>query len=250
MATPPPPQGPTPPPPPPPPPPYSGYGGGYGPPQPPQPPQGPTGPVSRSEIRPRRFWYWIAGVLALASLVGSIAIFASGDEEGIGSLTDVLGTLEELSAPGEITVDLTEGDEWAIYAPSGDSSNSSAPFDDQELDCEVRDPGGDLVPLAEDFGFSYVTLGDDTYTAEYSFDVRESGSYEVGCRPVGSTPPGTLVVGEKVQLGEVFGFFGRVALGAAVLLLGLIAVCAIALPVWLSRSRKIGEAKRAGVLTD
>jgi hypothetical protein len=176
----------------------------------------------------------------------------SGGDEDLGTLTSVLGTLEELDAPGEVTVDLTAGDEWAIYRLSGDSAAAPA-FGDKGLaglECEVRDPDGQLVPLVTDFGFTTVTLEDDLYVTNFTFDVPKTGAYEVSCDPGPRAATSVhLLVGEKVQLGEIFGFFGRIATGICILLLGLLLAVAVALPVWLSRSRKIGEARRAGRLT-
>ena len=202
--------------------------------------------MNRSEIRPSRLWYWVAGVLAVLTVAGSVLIFTSGDED-LGSLTEVFGTLEELDVPGEVTVDLDAGDDWAIYRGSGSSEGTY--FREGSLDCQVRDPEGDLVPLATDFGFSNVTLDGEVYITEYTFEVLQTGSYTVGCRGDGGPVGGeTVLVGEKVEIGEIFGFFGRFAAGLAVLLLGLLICTAIALPVGLARSRKIGEAKRAGML--
>jgi hypothetical protein len=235
MATPPPPQ-----PPPPPPPGYPAY-----PPQPQQPPPGRPLPTDRSQVRPRSVWYWIAGAIAALAIGGSILIFSGGDED-IGSLTDVFSTLEQLEVPGAVTVDLAEDDEWAIYRSLGDTSFD---FEDQgtsSLDCRVRDPGGSLVPLAGDFGFGNVTLNNETYVTEYTFTAPESGAYEVSCTG-GNGPAEEVLVGENVEIGEIFGFFGRVALGIVILLLGLLATLAIALPVWLVRSKRIRDARRAGV---
>ena len=237
MATPPPPQPPPPPPPPPP---------GYPPPPPPgRPPPGPGHPVDRGRIRPHRAWYWVAGALGALAIAGSILIFTGGDED-LGSLTNVFSTLEELEVPGAVDVELAAGAEWAIYRSAGDSSSSF--FDEGSLECRVRDPSGDLVPLASDFGFSNVTLNGEVFVTEYTFEASESGRYEVGCRGRGAGPAERVLVGEQVEIGEIFGFFGRAALGIAVLLLGLIATTAIALPVWLVRSRKIAEARRSGVV--
>jgi hypothetical protein len=73
----------------------------------------------------------------------------------------------------------------------------------------------------------------------------------VSCEPGRRTaPPETVLVGKSLQFGEVFGFLGRVATGIAILLLGLLATAAIALPVGLTRSKRIGEARRAGLLRD
>ena len=240
MATPPPPQ------PPPPPPPPAGY--------PPRPPQQPhpawlKGPVSRREIRPSRLWYWVTGVIGLAAVVGAILVFTGGDDD-LGSLTDVFTTLEELQVPGEITVDLPAGEDWAIYRHSSESGGAFFE-DDSALDCRVRAPDGSLVPLTSDFGFSNVTLNDELYVTEYKFQVPESGSYEVSCEPGRRVDqPGSVLVGKSLEFGEVFGFFGRVAAGIAILLLGLLATAAIALPVALTRSKRIGEARRAGMLRD
>jgi hypothetical protein len=192
----------------------------------------------------------VAGAIAALTVAGSILIFTGGDED-LGSLTDVFGTLEEFQAPGETTVELEAGAEWAIYRLSSDASGDATIGDSAftDLDCRVRDPGGKLVPLVTDLGFSNVTLGDSVYVTSFTFDVPRSGTYDVGCEPGSRTSePIDLLVGEKVEIGEIFGFFGRAAAGIAVLLLGLLAASAIALPVWLSRSKKIGQARRSGAL--
>jgi hypothetical protein len=234
--------------PPPPPPQYPPQPPGY----PPQHPRWLTGPVSRRDIRPSRLWYWVAGALGVAAVAGAILIFAGGDED-LGSLTDVFGTLEEFRSPGEVTVDLPEGAEWAIYREAGVSSSEGSFFNESSSspNCEVRDPSGDLVPLASDFGFTNVTLNGQLYVTDYTFDVAEAGSHTVSCEPGRRfDPPETMLVGERVEFGEIFGFFGRVAAGLALLLLGLLITTAISLPVLLTRSRKLGEARRAGLLRD
>ena len=203
-------------------------------------------PVNRSEIRPRRAWYWVAGMVALLTVVGSVLIFTGGDED-LGSLTDVFGTLEELEVPGEVTVDLDAGAEWAIYR-GAESNSEGAYFNGSSLECQVRDPDGDLIPLSDDFGFTNVTLNGEVFVTEYTFDAPEAGSYAVGCRGRGPAPGETVLVGQQVEIGEIFGFFGRFAAGIAILLLGLLATTAIALPVMLTRSKRIGEARRAGAL--
>lgn len=229
MVTPPPPQ----PPPPPPPPPAA------------QPP--PVPPYSGPrEIRPSRVWYWIAGAVAIAAIAGAILVFTGGDDDGggLGSLTDVLSTLEELQAPGSTTVDLEAGEEWAIYALSGRGSFRLAP--PASLECGVLEPGGEQRPLASNLGIGTVTLGNESYETVFTFEVRESGPHRVSCRTRDSRPL-PLLVGESIEIGEIFGFFGRAALGVAILLLGLIVTTAIALPVLLARSRRIAEARRAGI---
>ena len=249
MATPPPPQ-----PPPPPPPPQ--WGAQF----PQQPPGGPQLPVDRSQITPRTFWYWIAGAIAVLMLVFAILVIVSGgDDEGEegGSLLGVFDTLEELEAPGEITVDLQASDEeWAIYELTSDSSEGfgTEPAPNTTVDCQVEGPSGGRVPLDSNLGFGTVTLNGDVYTTAYTFDVAESGAYRVACDPQGGASA-SLLVGQQVSFEEVFGFFGdlfggigRALLGGVILLLGLMIAGGIALGVWLSRSRKIAEARRGGAL--
>ena len=204
-------------------------------------------PVEKGQIRPRRAWYWVAAVLGVAAIAGSVLIFTSGDDD-LGSLTDVFGTLEELDASGSATVDLRAGDEWAVYRNVADPSDTLFEDEGSSSGCRVRGPDGNLVPVSTDFGLSNVTLGDEVYAADYSWEASETGSYEVACDLDAGGEQ--LLVGEKVEIGEIFGFFGRFAAGIAVLLLGLLATVAIALPIWLIRSRKIGEARRAGALRD
>lgn len=217
-------------------------------------------PVDRSQITPRTFWYWIAGAVALLTVILSILVFAGGGEDegdDDGSLLGVFDTLEELDAPGEITVDLQAGDEeWAIYELTSDSSEGfgTEPAPNTTVDCQVEGPSGSRVPLDSNLGFGTVTLNGDVYTTAYTFDVTESGPYRVACEPRGGASA-SLLVGQQVSFEEVFGFFGdlfggvgRALLGGALLLLGLLVAGAIALPVWLSRSRKIAEARRGGAL--
>jgi hypothetical protein len=183
-----------------------------------------------SKVRPSRLWYWVGGAVGLLAAVGAILVFTGGDED-LGDLTDVLGTLEDLEVPGEVTVDLPADEEWAIYSPGGG------------LRCAVTGPAGD-VDLDSDLGFGYVSLGDTTYRTAYTFDVPQAGQYEVRCAPGGARGPGEVLVGESIEVGEIAGFFGRAAVGIAILLAGALATLAIVLPVALSRARKLRDLRR------
>ena len=189
-------------------------------------------------------------MIALLTVVGSILIFASGDED-LGSLTDVFGTLEELDVPGEFSVDLEAGAQWAIYRGSSDSSDPF--FDERSLECQVRDPDGDLVPARHRLRLLERHL--ERGALHHRIHLRRARDRQLQGRAAaaaaaaaGRSSGRRSWSGKKVEIGEIFGFLGRFAAGIAVLLLGLLIATAIALPVMLLRSKKIGEARRAGAL--
>ena len=226
----------------------------YGRPTPPQPAQRPPPPgfsVDGRELRPRRFWYWIAGLLAIGSIAAAVALFVSAGDN-VDSLTDVVSELTPLDAPGETTVTLEAGDEQAIYRQvrSAVGPIGSGPGDASRLRCQVTDPSGGPVGLGQSLGISTLSLNRERYVAEFNFDAAVSGEYRVACL----TPRGaalSLLIGPEIDIGEVFGLVGGVFGGIAILALGLIGAIAIVIPVAIMRSnhkrRLAREAAAAGI---
>ena len=188
---------------------------------PPAPPPRPA--IDPAVLRPRRFWYVVAGLLLLLGAVGAVLLF-------VVTLDSASGPLERFTAPGTVRVDIGAGEDRSIYveSPEGAGSLGQGVTDGSDLDCTVTgERSGERPELDSPLGTFTITRGETEYEAVLQFAVERGGTYEVGCRVRGV--PGRavpLAVGPRVAVlgfvGRVFGIFASLFGGA--LLATLIAV--------------------------
>ena len=166
--------------------------------------------VPSSQLRPGRFWYWVAiaiGVLGVAAAVLIAITLLFGP---------LLSDLTPLDAPGSVSLDLDSGDQRTIYAQTRDSGASTGIPADASISCQVM-TGGAPVEL-DSAGDLTLSKDDDKYDALFDFEASDTGAYEVQCQdatqPTRSVP---LAVGEKVKIFlGIFLAFGAFLLGAAI----------------------------------
>lgn len=204
------------PPPPPPPPP-----GTPGQPQPqPQPALRPPPPyVPASQLKPSQAWYWVAGAVGVICAGLSVVLFVNFFSSLVDDLT---GPLTDLRAPGEVSLQLTDGADRTVYRQvreSGRPIATSAP----DPDCSVTGPGGERVELGDTFEWTLKRSG-DRYEALHDFTAAETGTYRVACTlrsGAGSVP---LAIGESIAFwdlikkggGALALFFGGLIVAGAI----------------------------------
>lgn len=127
-----------------------------------------------SEVRPRRWWFWVGGLVILAGFVAGITGFVIGLVSALG-----MPELETRFRAGEETVlqaDRANDDTrtWLLYADRPMLSN------DIEDDCTIEGPD----PQARFAMSSYShesTSGDETWILAAAIDISEPGSYTIAC---------------------------------------------------------------------
>ena len=202
--------------PPPPPPPAGGTPPSPRPPSPGAPEAPPPAPppgsyyIPSSQLRPGRFWYWVAAAVGVLGIAAAVLIAISI------LFGPLLADLTPLDAPGSVSLDLDSGDERTIYVQTRDSAGSTELPPDASISCQVT-TGGAPVEL-DSAGDLTVTKGDDKYNALFDFEASEGGSHEVQCQdetqPSRSIP---LAIGEKVKIFlGIFAAFAAFLVGAGI----------------------------------
>lgn len=174
--------------------------------------------------RPSTTWFWIAGVLALAGMVGSIAW-------GVHTyrlLEARLDALPRVAVPGEVSVDLEEPQGLTIFYEDPGAAGGfgvlwntlGGPMggDDGPVDLLVTGPSGEQVPTAPYDGDLRFDVGGNVAIALATFDAPAAGTYTV-------TATGDVPTAARVSVGQVVdgGLVAQVV-GAVVLFVGTVAV--------------------------
>lgn len=156
-----------------------------------------TPPVDPKAIKPGRFWYWIAGIIAVAGIGAGVTVFVLG----ISSVAGALPEMDETFEPGESArVELSRDREYAIYV---DYAGETAP----DAQCSATGPGTASVDEPTNTSF---TAGDGrrTWHLLYDLTVSKDGEYTVECV---ATNAGDFAVGDAVDVGGfVGGIFGSI----------------------------------------
>lgn len=139
----------------------------------------PTGP-----IRPRKTWYWVAGVVAVVGLVAGLVVGVLGYLNGL----DEYDTFPRLSAPGATEVEVADPGVLVIYHQGAGSTELG------DLGVSVVDPSGSEVTVEPYRSELIFATGEGQARAVATFDAVASGTYQV--EAVG-TAGGHLAVGRS-----------------------------------------------------
>jgi hypothetical protein len=202
----------------------------------PQPGQGqaaqatPPPRIDPALLRPRRFWFGLAGAVAIAGIGGAIALFIGL----LGDLDMLTGGLTRLETPGQRTLQLDAGSKRTVYQQV---RGVSGPIDTPSgaiVACAVkRVPSGESVEVDDTGGFTF-ERGRERYVSVLKFEVNPSGNYRVRCEdrahPDRRIP---LAIGRTIEL---LGFIGRIFATLGAFFGGIIIAAGIATPVAVMRS--------------
>lgn len=158
---------------------------------------GPAGSDAQ-RVTPARLWYWVAGGLVLAGVLGALLLV-------LRAVSDPPGPTTEMFAFQADTVELAE-EGLTVYASGGSYRG----------DCLVRDGAGQRVPVEAPAGREHVTVG--------------GRQWIVVARTAEEVPPGTYVVTcESDDDSTVFGVGPYVSfLGTAVAIFVAVGVAGVA----------------------
>jgi hypothetical protein len=181
--------------------------------------------VSGRELRPRRFWYVVAGVIALGGILLGIGLFILGLVTAVRSVPD-LGT--QFTAGEAKTVTMTAGDKKVIFADSAAVNPT----------CTGSAPNGGNIDLST-LSYSFtVTKGDREWRGIYEDKTDKDGAYQITCgAPSDSSPATEYAIGDAPKFG---GFLGGILGGLAALFglpcFGIVVAAVIALVTALRRN--------------
>jgi hypothetical protein len=192
--------------------------------------------ASGREVRPSLWWFAVAGGLALAGIVGGIALLWTG----VTRVTDRVDDFTRIAVPssGEVSIDDPGG--YSIYHEyfgAGDDDD----FGDSQATpgVTVTDPSGAEVALR-----SYTTsvtydFGGHEGEGVFTFEAEEAGTYQVTTTGDSTS---TIAVGPGIGRGLVSSIVGGLAVGA----LGVIGGIVLAIVTGVRRSssrRKLNAAR-------
>lgn len=151
-------------------------------------------PVDPRQVKPGRFWYWIAGIIIVVGIAAGVTVFVFGVSAIAGNIPDMKQTFADGE---ETTVELSASQDWAIYV----EANGDTP---PTVDCTVESSGGTaaMTPSGDTFTFSD---GANQWHLVYDVSVDKSGEYTFSCT-AGEAAEG-YAIGDGVDVG---GFVGGV----------------------------------------
>ncbi|WP_121182209.1 hypothetical protein [Nocardiopsis sp. Huas11] len=138
-------------------------------PPPPASPPHPTPPAPDGEIRPRRLWYWVGGLVFATFLTAGVLILVFGTSPERPDPSS--GFQVEMDSTETVTFEVGEGESgsWALYGSSQASS----------LDCDHLSPFGVPLPPRTD-RYSYESdNGEWHYLA--TLDTGDPGTHSITC---------------------------------------------------------------------
>jgi ABC-type antimicrobial peptide transport system permease subunit len=201
--------------------------------------------VDPSELRPRRKWFWIAGIVAgvgiLVGLGGGIGLFVYG---ATSVMPDTRTTLQGTgTAAGGVR--LTAGRDWAVFSTT-DSS--------WEVKCAATGPGGRAASVTDPNETMNFTHDGATWHEVARVKAPVDGTYQMRCAPTGFQPTADMasaryMVGEAPSLGAFFGgLFGGFAVLFGVPFVAVLAAVIISVVTGVRRGnhRKRLLAERSG----
>ncbi len=169
----------------------------------------PTTPARR---RPRAstFRYWLAGAIAVVGLVSGVAL-------GLSSYRDWqrdIDTLDRVTVPGAMTVQLDEADGRVVYFEGDDNIR----FDD--LTIIVTDPAGSAVDVKRYEGaMIYEDLDGTQGRAVATFNANRAGTYAV---EVSGVNTGQIAVGDSAARRALPGALTGLGVAGLALIAGFI----------------------------
>ncbi|MEV7229399.1 hypothetical protein AB0M79_20585 [Polymorphospora sp. NPDC051019] len=192
----------------------------------------PSPTVSSAELRPRRTWFLVAALIALAGVVAGVLLFVlslNSATDSMDSVTEGFNeSTEQVFQTGDtVSVELAADQRKIVWVDASAVGSGAT--------CDVS---GSAV-LGTPTTTWTVTNSTGEWRSLYQLSAAGAGTYELTCTAGGGTTPVALAVGQPPQLGEALGFAGRLfgGIGALALLpcLGMVVGGVIALVVALRR---------------
>lgn len=178
-------------------------------------------------VRPSKWWYLGAAMVAMVGIAAAIGLFV----RGIMGVYDDVNEFQRVSVPGEGTVSIDDPGGHTVYlefAGANESTTARAP----PVDVAITDPDGGPVGIVR--YESNVTYETDEHEgiAVYSFDTARAGTYRV---TADSTSPGVTVVAIGEGLGD--DLIRSIVAAFAAGIIGALVAGAIATVTAVGRSR-------------
>jgi hypothetical protein len=142
--------------------------------------------VDPAELRPRRWWYGLAGAVA-GLLAGAVA----GVRAVLGLFQ--MTQLERFTTDEPFDVDLGPGEPTSIYVRQDDAD--TLPL----VDCSAEASAGATIDLTEPDLTTTVLSDGDIWVAEYDVDVSASGTFTIECRGFESLEELELGIGPRAD---------------------------------------------------
>jgi hypothetical protein len=177
----------------------------------PPPPAGAV--VDPSELRPRRWWYWLAGTL----VAGGTAVGMVVTTQAVVGLVRV-SDMQAFRPGEEFEVELRPEAPTSIYVRQGDAD--IVPL----VDCTATAPTGATIDLSETDLTTSVLHDGDVWVAEYDVDVSRAGTFAIECRGFASLTDLELGIGPRADpLAAVnrvggWGLLSAASIGAGVII--------------------------------
>jgi hypothetical protein len=179
----------------------------------------------RTTRRSSRAGFWVAGLIAVAGLVGAVIW-------GLVGLSGMVGQVDafpRMDVPGERVLTVQEPVELTIFyeAPGIDQEQAELP----PLTLSIFDPDGAPVAVAGYGSELTYHVDDHTGRAVATFAAAAAGDYRMLVE--GDAPPGATIA-----VGEDFGGFIGALLGAGLLVLVTLGAAIILALITANRRRK------------
>ncbi|MGH3748267.1 MAG: hypothetical protein ACRDT8_12820, partial [Micromonosporaceae bacterium] len=192
--------------------------------------------VSPGELRPNRWWYAVAGGIALLGLCAGVTLAGLG----FWSLRSELPQMRAVFSDGQpATVTLSKSKPSAIYVRVP-QSDTTLPSFKSTCTGKALDGGSFAVSRPEYNLNTGANGGGDTWRVEHKITVSQSGKYQITCEPINrSDAPDevTYGIGPAPRFGSIFGkIFGTVGALLGGPCCGLLVGGVIALVVGLRRN--------------
>ncbi|KAA0234648.1 MAG: hypothetical protein JJLCMIEE_02209 [Acidimicrobiales bacterium] len=127
-----------------------------------------------SEQGPRRLWYWIAGLIALAG-IGSAIAWGLISWNG---LVETVDDFERIAVPGQARLDFSEATGYTIYYEESDQGPEATYFGTPGVEI-TNVATAEVLPVSTYLTDLTYNLGGRRGVALYTFEVDEPGEYEV-----------------------------------------------------------------------
>jgi hypothetical protein len=212
----------------------------------------PAGGPSKSDIRPKRAWYWIATAIIVLGASGAIGWFVATAVYLVGAPD----SYAHVAVPGEGSIQIKDAGQYTIYGETTRTYVSSSSFSRPLV--TIADASGSSVDISPTYSSSF---GSSSYSNDGlhgypigTFRVDRPGAYQVTVKdPLGaatSPTPGSstrttiatdpavtrIAVGRDETARALRGFLGSTALGVVAFIVG--AIMLIVTGVKRSRSRR------------
>ncbi|MFC7330763.1 hypothetical protein [Marinactinospora rubrisoli] len=160
-----------------------------------------------AEVRPRRLWFWIGGLVIVLGVVGAVVALFVGAFRTTAADPPVVGFRAGEEAAFTAESGNTDSDTWRLYA------DRELSFDEVERACAVTGEAGDVVIRAPGYT-STTTVNGVSRVLVAEIGITEPGGYTIACAADSGAAfsvsygagAATVVFGILGTLGSVFLF--------------------------------------------